>query len=136
MIATGVDHLLALDKDGKVWAMGNDTFGQCGQGGDSRSSVAPFFEVRHAKPVKVPIPTAQKVVKIVSGFRHCLAITADGKLFGWGFNSMMQLSNAADYIDPENSKQAIFNPAPILGPLDKKFVTDAAAGEEHTVVVC
>jgi len=27
MIATGVDHLLALDKEGKVWAMGNDTFG-------------------------------------------------------------------------------------------------------------
>ena len=76
------------------------------------------------------------MVKVVSGFRHSLAITEDGKLFGWGFNSMMQLSNAEDYIDPENSKQAIFTPAHIVGPLEHKFVTDAAAGEEHTMVVC
>ena len=27
MIATGSDHLIALDKTGKVWAMGDDTFG-------------------------------------------------------------------------------------------------------------
>jgi hypothetical protein len=49
---------------------------------------------------------------------------------------MMQLSNAADYIDPENSKQAIFTPALITGPLEKKFVVDAAAGEEHSIIVC
>ena len=30
MIASGQDHLLALTKDGKVFAMGDDTFGQCG----------------------------------------------------------------------------------------------------------
>ena len=36
MIATGVDHLIGLDKKGQVWAMGNDTFGQCGQGGEGR----------------------------------------------------------------------------------------------------
>jgi alpha-tubulin suppressor-like RCC1 family protein len=30
MISSGVDHLLALDRKGQVWAMGNDTFGQCG----------------------------------------------------------------------------------------------------------
>jgi alpha-tubulin suppressor-like RCC1 family protein len=27
MIATGIEHMLALDRDGKVWAMGEDTFG-------------------------------------------------------------------------------------------------------------
>lgn len=36
MIATGVDHVLCLDREGQVWAMGNDTFGQCGQGGENR----------------------------------------------------------------------------------------------------
>ncbi len=30
MIAAGTDHMLALAKDGKVYAMGDDTFGQCG----------------------------------------------------------------------------------------------------------
>jgi len=32
MIGTGVDHIVMLDKTGQVWAMGDDTFGQCGQG--------------------------------------------------------------------------------------------------------
>ena len=27
MIACGVDHMIILDKDGQVWAMGDDTFG-------------------------------------------------------------------------------------------------------------
>jgi alpha-tubulin suppressor-like RCC1 family protein len=31
MIACGQNHFLGLDKNGKVWAMGDDTFGQCGQ---------------------------------------------------------------------------------------------------------
>lgn len=43
MIASGSDHFIGLDKQGKVWAMGDDTFGQCGQGGDKRQAVAPFF---------------------------------------------------------------------------------------------
>ena len=30
MLSSGSDHLLALTYDGKVWAMGDDTFGQCG----------------------------------------------------------------------------------------------------------
>lgn len=36
MIATGLDHILVLDRKGQVHAMGDDTFGQCGQGGDKR----------------------------------------------------------------------------------------------------
>jgi len=36
MIATGNDHILMLDRKGQVWAMGDDTFGQCGQGAENR----------------------------------------------------------------------------------------------------
>lgn len=36
MIACGLDHFLGLDKTGQVHAMGDDTFGQCGQGGNAR----------------------------------------------------------------------------------------------------
>lgn len=36
MIACGTDHFLGLDKDGTIYAMGDDTFGQCGQGGEGR----------------------------------------------------------------------------------------------------
>lgn len=85
MIACGSDHFLALDNEGKVFAMGDDTFGQCGQSADSRSTTAPFFEKRFGKPVQVMI--YEKVVKIVSGYRHNLAITEKGNIYGWGYNN-------------------------------------------------
>lgn len=50
MIACGSDHFLALTRDGRVFAMGDDTFGQCGQSGEGRSSTAPFFEKRYGTP--------------------------------------------------------------------------------------
>jgi alpha-tubulin suppressor-like RCC1 family protein len=62
--------------------------------------MAPFMETRVGKPVKVFI--REKIKKVVCGFRHSLAITECGKLYGWGFNSMQQLSNSQSYIDPEN----------------------------------
>lgn len=36
MIATGSDHFVCLTSSGDVYAMGDDTFGQCGQGGVGR----------------------------------------------------------------------------------------------------
>ena len=67
--------------------MGDDSFGQCGQGAGNRSQVAPFYQSFVGKPSPVLIPETEKVVKIVCGYRHSLAITEDGKLFGWGYNS-------------------------------------------------
>jgi alpha-tubulin suppressor-like RCC1 family protein len=42
----------------------------------------------------VLVPIKEPIVKVACGFRHSLAITNDGKLYGWGFNSMQQLSNS------------------------------------------
>ena len=50
-ISCGSDHFIALSQDGKVFAMGDDTFGQCGQSSEGRSTTAPFFEKRYGKPV-------------------------------------------------------------------------------------
>ena len=50
-ISCGSDNFIALSQDGKVFAMGDDTFGQCGQSSEGRSTTAPFFEKRYGKPV-------------------------------------------------------------------------------------
>lgn len=38
-------------------------------------------------------------------------------------------------MDPDNPRQAIFEPELLGGALDRQFVVDAAAGEEHSIVV-
>lgn len=55
-IAAGQEHVLLLTKDGDVYAMGDDTFGQCGQGGEGRAMAAPFYEQKCGTPVKVEFP--------------------------------------------------------------------------------
>lgn len=64
--------------------MGDDTFGQCGQGSDGRNTSPPFFEKRIKNPGKVE--NLPKIVKIKCGHNHVLAISEDEKLYGWGSN--------------------------------------------------
>ena len=101
---------------------------------------APFFEARHRTPIKVKIPLdakkqPQPVVKLVCGFRHSLAITKNGKIYGWGYNNQQQLSHSTEYADQNSPMHAIFAPTRLLGPLADLFVVDAAAGEEMSIIV-
>lgn len=85
-ICCGNDHFLCLLKNGQVYAMGDDTFGQCGQGEQEskRNAVAPFFEQRFGKPVHVKFH--EKIVKIACGYRHNIVISESGACYGWGYN--------------------------------------------------
>ena len=121
--------------------MGDDTFGQCGVGETDRMSSAPFFEVRHRRPKKIRFPKDErtgiepKIKKVVTGFRHSLAISETGMAFGWGYNNMQQLSHSEEYADEAAPMHAIFRPTRICGPLEPLFVVDAAAGEEMSMFV-
>ena len=48
--------MIFLTDKGTLKSMGDDTFGQCGTGGDGRALSAPFFEARHRRPVDVEFP--------------------------------------------------------------------------------
>ena len=90
---------------------------------------APFFEARHRKPVKVALAPSVKVKKVVCGFRHSLAITEDGQLFGWGYNNQQQLSHAQEYADDSNPMHAMFQPQRLLGPLADSWPSSVIAKE-------
>lgn len=47
------DHVLALNDKGDVYAMGDDTYGQCGQSDIDRSTCPPFNERRIKYPTKI-----------------------------------------------------------------------------------
>ena len=48
-----MDHFVALDRNGQVWCMGDDTLGQCGLGPFGRTTGGPFYERRVRNPEKV-----------------------------------------------------------------------------------
>ena len=40
-------------RDGEVWTMGDDTYGQCGMDIEKRSTFPPFSERRVSYPIRV-----------------------------------------------------------------------------------
>jgi len=88
-ICCGSLHNLALTKEGILYSWG------CGEGGqlghteefllneDSTGCITYPSVIQHLKHTKV--------IKISCGEAHSVALTYDGKVYGWGFNSSGQL---------------------------------------------
>lgn len=122
MISSGVDHFVALDNEGKIYTMGDDTLGQCGLGSFERNTGGPYYERRVRKPevleskiseIKLTPIDLPKMTKIVCGSHHTLAISDDGSAYGWGSNSHMQISQELEYSRADNPFLVSFRPIKI-----------------------
>ncbi|MBL9130935.1 MAG: hypothetical protein JNG86_07040 [Verrucomicrobiaceae bacterium] len=78
-VAAGEDHSLALSSDGLVFAWGNGSFGQLGDGlgADSHTPVAVST---------TGVLSGKTIVAIAAGSGFSLALTSDGLLYGWGLD--------------------------------------------------
>jgi len=95
-VSAGNSHTLVLTESGKVFAMGSNTDGQLGssQAFDEDGSPARRFET----PVEVEgLP--DNVVAVNADTKTSFAVTADGKVFGWGESRNGQLLNGEDRDD-------------------------------------
>lgn len=81
-LSAGFDHTLALLNDGTVMAWGDNRFGQLGLSSSKSSINAPK-----------PITSLPEVAAIATGFRHSLALSADGEVYAWGSNIAGQLGD-------------------------------------------
>ncbi|MFL1676809.1 RCC1 domain-containing protein [Paenibacillus dendritiformis] len=76
-------HTLAIGADGSVLAWGNNAYGQLGNG-------QPYPILFDPKPIK----GMTQVELVAAGYNHTLAVTKDGKLYGWGNLQWLGLENA------------------------------------------
>ena len=77
-ITHGYNHSLFLRKDGSLWAMGMNNFGQLGDGTTTHRST----------PVKI---VDSNVVRISAGYFHSLFLKSNGSLWGMGSNTCGEL---------------------------------------------
>ena len=70
------DHSLALLNDGTVWAWGQNSLGQLGNGSTSLDNLSP-----------IQGSNLTAVQAISAGYSHSMALKADGTVWGWGSNS-------------------------------------------------
>jgi alpha-tubulin suppressor-like RCC1 family protein len=95
-IAAGFSFSLFLKSDGSLWAMGDNTFGELGDGTplDSGSIIQTNL------PEEI---VASNVTAIAAGVIHSLFLKSDGSLWGMGYNRNGQLGDGtyATAIRPE-----------------------------------
>lgn len=76
-VSAGSDFSLALTSEGKVYAWGSNYSGTLGNGTTTDSNV----------PVAVNMSgvlAGKTVIAIIAGYGHALALTDEGKVYGWG----------------------------------------------------
>ncbi|KAM8897302.1 RCC1-like G exchanging factor-like protein isoform 2-T4 [Spinachia spinachia] len=86
-VACGQDHSLFLTETGKVFACG---WGADGQTGLGHHNVSP-------RPVEVGGDLSGVEVQQISTYGDCsLAVSADGRLYGWGNSEYLQLASVTE----------------------------------------
>ncbi|KAB5514141.1 hypothetical protein DKX38_028047 [Salix brachista] len=76
MVACGWRHTISVSSSGGLYTYGWSKYGQLGHGD---------FE-DHLTPHKVEALRGSSISLISGGWRHTMALTSDGNLFGWGWN--------------------------------------------------
>lgn len=100
MTVAGGDHTLGIDHLGRLWSWGRNNVGQLGHGTST--------EVHSALNMS-QITGHTNIKDVAAGKDHCLLLTTEGEVWGWGLNFEGQLGPDRDPNTP------IGIPVPIQG---------------------
>ncbi|WOK95262.1 hypothetical protein Cni_G03969 [Canna indica] len=105
----------AIDADGSLWVWGRSKRGQLGLGNGV---------IEASKPSKVEALAGHQIAKVSFGWGHALALTKDGKLFGWGYAEAGRLGQMGQKLDipwtpPLKFDNSLESSSPILELVDK-----------------
>ncbi len=111
-IAAGLNHSLFLKNNGSLWAMGDNSDGQLGDGTTDNGN----YETNRPEQI-----VASGVAAIAAGYRHSLFLMSNGSLWAMGNNAYGQLGDGTY----NNTNQ----PVQIVAG----NVTAIAAGDQHSL---
>jgi len=85
------DTNFALTSMGRLFAWGKNNHGQLGHNEESDALTPQLVEFVNFLP-------GEKISEVRASANHVLAVTNEGRLFGWGWNQFMQLTSELDAI--------------------------------------
>jgi len=113
-ISGGSNYTIAIDKNGRAWAWGNNGAGQLGI-----NSL-----VLQQTPVSV-LGTTKTFCEITAGICHTIAIDRNGRAWSWGLNSAGQLG--------DGTVISKLTPVSVIGTV--KTFCKITTGASHTIVI-
>jgi alpha-tubulin suppressor-like RCC1 family protein len=94
-LAAGYEHGLALLRNGKVMAWGENGYGQLGAGISLGPETCVFFSECSTVPVEVK--GLHETTAIAAGYYFSLALLGSGKVMAWGDGGSGQLGNGSEF---------------------------------------
>ncbi|XP_010930686.3 ultraviolet-B receptor UVR8 isoform X4 [Elaeis guineensis] len=114
LVACGWRHTIAASASGSLYTFGWSKYGQLGHGD---------FE-DHLIPHQLEALKDSCISQISGGWRHTMALTSDGRLYGWGWNKFGQVG-VGDNVDH-------CSPVEVKFP-DEQKVVQISCGWRHTL---
>ncbi|CAG2161401.1 unnamed protein product [Oppiella nova] len=108
----GWDFVLGVNEDNYVFSWGHNSEGQLGR------HVTEFGI--HLKPENIPDLNDKNITQICCGYKHSLALTTGGQVYGWGSN-----------YDGQIGTDAIWSPKLIPQLNDIKSISSTHTGDNH-----
>jgi len=96
-LAGGSADAYALLADGTVWAFGDNTLGQLGQGPPAAGG--PRAANLRASAIPLRVRGLAGVVAIAAGGDTCYALRSDGSVWAWGDDEFGELGNGRERLD-------------------------------------
>jgi len=129
-VAGGQHCALMLAADGALYSMGRGDSGQLGLSANKDDK--PKFAAASFLPQRIPQQRfgGSAVVQVAGAGAFSLALTADGKVWSWGYGDMGQLGNGAD-----EDEVLPFNVTAACGGLVGVQSLQVAAGDQHSVLL-
>jgi len=123
-VSLGDDHSSAITSNGRVFAWGNNSNGQLGDGTTSNKFAPTEITACFG------LATGETVTQIVAEGHHSLAITSTGRVFAWGYNIYGQLGDGTT-----TDKSTPTNITSRFGLATGETVTQIIAGTNHSLVI-
>ncbi len=102
-------HTAGVRASGTIWAWGNNNFGQLGNNAIAQRS----------SPVSV-VGGFTDWVQVSTGYRHTVAVRANGTAWAWGYNAFGQLGN--------NTTTSVSSPVSVVGGFTDWVQVSSGAG--------
>lgn len=117
-VCCGSKSIFILSNDGKIFA--------CGEGANGRLGLGHTGNISQPKVIATLSSQVVKKVAVHPGGRHCLALTAEGKVYVWG--------------EGEDGKLGLGSKVTALSPklvetLKNKRMRDVACGSSHSAAI-